>query len=76
MKPLDLLRRYFTATGIGQVRSRMSEVDGLVMGVSKARRRNSHGFVRSVPDLPSVEDARNWARQVWPDVGDAFSRRF
>lgn len=70
MTPFDLLRRYFAATGIGHVPSRMGVVDGLAQSVVRSFP-NRRVFGCPVPDLSGLQEAKEWAHQIWQDVGDA-----
>lgn len=75
MTPFDLLRRYFTATGIGQVAPRLGVVDGLAHFTADRfnRRRNSSDM--AVPAFPISQDAKEWTRGIWQDIDDAAFRR-
>lgn len=74
MTPFDLLRSYFTTTGIGQLPSRGRDVSTrLVESVSRSR--YSVQDFEGVLSIPSLQEARNWGRQAWEDIDDESFRR-
>ena len=70
MTPFDLLRRYFTATGIGQVPSRRDAVESVVSKCLQYR-----DAVRvNIPSLPDLREAAGWTPEARQDIDDLPSR--